>query len=50
MRGWQRKVLIASLTLLVVFVAATARIIVWPAQGMPAHVNAIVMFAANAPA
>lgn len=27
------------------FIAATARLFVWPAQGMPARVSAIVMFA-----
>ena len=31
------------LVILVVFCAATARLIIWPAQGMPAHVDAIVV-------
>jgi uncharacterized SAM-binding protein YcdF (DUF218 family) len=30
---------------LVVFCAATARLFIWPASGMPAHVDAIVMLA-----
>ena len=40
-----RKILIAVLVLIVAFGVATARLIVWPAQGMPPHVSAIVMLA-----
>lgn len=43
-RGW-RRVFITLIILAVVFVAATARLFVWPAQGMPASVSAIVMLA-----
>lgn len=35
----------AVLAVLLVFGAATARLLVWPAQGMPGHVSAIVMLA-----
>jgi len=31
--------------LVLVFTAATARVLVWPAKGMPAHVDAIVLMA-----
>jgi hypothetical protein len=41
-RGW-RRVLIAVIVLLLLFALVTARLFVWPAQGMPAHVSAIVM-------
>jgi len=41
-RRWRRAVL-AVAAVLAVFVAATVRLFVFPAQGMPAHVNAIVM-------
>lgn len=43
-RGW-RKALITALALFLVFIAATARVLVWPVQGMPARVSAIVMLA-----
>jgi uncharacterized SAM-binding protein YcdF (DUF218 family) len=43
-RGW-RRAFITLIILVVVFLAATARLFVWPAQGMPASVNAIVMLA-----
>jgi uncharacterized SAM-binding protein YcdF (DUF218 family) len=33
----------ALIVVLVVFVAATARLLVWPAQGMPSRVDAIVV-------
>jgi uncharacterized SAM-binding protein YcdF (DUF218 family) len=36
---------IAALVILVTFAAATARLFVWPARGMPARVDAIVMTA-----
>lgn len=35
----------AALVLVVVFAAATARVLIWPPQGMPAQVSAIVMLA-----
>lgn len=41
----RRRILFASLALTVIFIAATARIIVWPTQGMPARVDAIAMLA-----
>ena len=43
-RGW-RRVLTVLLTLILAFVLATARLLVWPVQGMPARVSAIVMLA-----
>jgi len=43
-RGW-RRVLTAVLVVVVALVAATAWLLVWPAQGMPARVSAIVMLA-----
>ncbi len=43
-RGW-RRILATVLALSVVFSAATAWLLVWPAQGMPAQVSAIVMLA-----
>ena len=43
-RGW-RRLLIAVAGLVAVFAVATARLFVWPAQGMPARVSAIVVFA-----
>jgi uncharacterized SAM-binding protein YcdF (DUF218 family) len=39
----RRRIVIALLVVLVGFGAATARLFVWPAQGMPARVDAIVM-------
>jgi uncharacterized SAM-binding protein YcdF (DUF218 family) len=44
-RRWLRRVLITAVIVLVAFVAVTARLIVWPAQGMPALVDAIVVLA-----
>jgi hypothetical protein len=41
-RRW-RRALIALAVILVAACAATARLFVWPAQGMPARVSAIVM-------
>lgn len=38
-----RKALIALLVMILAFCAATVRLFVWPAQGMPPKVNAIVM-------
>jgi len=43
-RGW-RRALIAALALAAVFIVVTARLFVWPARGMPARVDAIVMLA-----
>lgn len=40
-----RRVLVVAAALIVLFAAATLRLFIWPAQGMPAHVSAIVMFA-----
>lgn len=40
---WRHKVLVVMVILFVAFVAATARVIVWPTQGSPTHVDAIVM-------
>jgi uncharacterized SAM-binding protein YcdF (DUF218 family) len=45
-RGW-RRAFITLIMLVVVFAAATARLFVWPAQGMPANVSAIVMLAGS---
>ena len=43
-RFW-RRALGATLVLLLAFAVATARILVWPARGMPSRVDAIVMLA-----
>jgi hypothetical protein len=43
-RYW-RRVLVGALALLLVFAALTARVLIWPTQGMPAHVDAIIMMA-----
>ncbi len=43
-RGW-RRALIAATALAAVFGLATALLFVWPAEGMPARVSAIVMLA-----
>ena len=43
-RGW-RRVFAAVMALVVAFGVVTARLFVWPAQGMPARVSAIVMLA-----
>ena len=42
---WLRRVLIVAVTLVVAFAACTARLIVWPPQGIPARVDAIVVLA-----
>jgi uncharacterized SAM-binding protein YcdF (DUF218 family) len=42
-RGRWRWAAVAALLVMVLFVAVTARLFLFPAQGMPAHVNAIVM-------
>jgi uncharacterized SAM-binding protein YcdF (DUF218 family) len=41
----RRRVLAAVLALVVVFGSVTARLLVWPSAGLPAHVSAIVMLA-----
>jgi uncharacterized SAM-binding protein YcdF (DUF218 family) len=43
-RGW-RRALIAFVVVVAAFVALTAWLLVWPSQGMPARVSAIVMLA-----
>lgn len=43
-RGW-RRALVAAAVLILGFAVITARLIVWPAQGMPPRVSAIVMLA-----
>ncbi len=45
MRRCFRPVLAGLAVLTVLFCAATARLMIWPARGMPPHVNAIVMLA-----
>lgn len=40
-----RRALIAGLCAFAVFMALTARLFIWPAQGMPSRVGAIMMFA-----
>jgi hypothetical protein len=40
-----RRALVVVAVLVALFVAATARLFIWPAQGMPPHVSAIVMLA-----
>jgi uncharacterized SAM-binding protein YcdF (DUF218 family) len=40
-----RRALAAAVALVVAFVLVSARLFVWPAQGMPPHVSAIVMLA-----
>lgn len=42
-KRWLRRLLIIASTLIVVFAGATARIIIWPVQGMPDHVDVIAM-------
>jgi len=43
-RGWRRALTIA-VVLALAFAVATARLLVWPTQGMPPRVDAIVMLA-----
>ena len=43
--GVWRRVLAVLAAIVVTFCAVTARLFVWPAQGMPARVSAIVMLA-----
>ena len=44
-RRWLRRALALGVGVLVLVTAATARLIVWPARGLPAKVDAIVMLA-----
>ncbi|HTX27476.1 MAG TPA: YdcF family protein [Streptosporangiaceae bacterium] len=44
-RRVRHRVLAASATVIVAFCLVTARLLVWPAQGTPARVSAIVMLA-----
>jgi uncharacterized SAM-binding protein YcdF (DUF218 family) len=45
MTSTARRITIVVMVLLVVFVAVSARLIVWPAQGMPSRVDAVIMLA-----
>jgi uncharacterized SAM-binding protein YcdF (DUF218 family) len=47
-RRW-RRVAIALTVVLIAFSALTGRLLVWPVQGMPARVDAIVMLNASGP-
>ena len=47
LRGWRRKLLAVVAVAGVVFAAATARLLIWPPQGAPATVDAIVMLAGS---
>jgi uncharacterized SAM-binding protein YcdF (DUF218 family) len=40
---WMRRALAALVVLFVIFCAVTARLFIWPATGMPARVDAIVV-------
>jgi uncharacterized SAM-binding protein YcdF (DUF218 family) len=41
----RRRIGVSALVLVVVFAGLTARVLIWPAQGMPSHVDAIIMMA-----
>jgi uncharacterized SAM-binding protein YcdF (DUF218 family) len=41
----RRRVLVATVALIVAFCLVTARMFIWPAEGMPGRVSAIVMLA-----
>jgi uncharacterized SAM-binding protein YcdF (DUF218 family) len=41
----RRRILVGVVVLALTFAALTARVLIWPAQGMPSHVDAIVMLA-----
>jgi len=43
--GLRSKIAAGLAAALIIFAAATARLLIWPARGMPAHVSAIVMLA-----
>jgi hypothetical protein len=42
-RRWRQRALLAIVVIFIVACAATARLFIWPDQGMPARVSAIVM-------
>jgi hypothetical protein len=42
-RGWRWRFVTVALVIFIALSAVTARLFVWPVQGMPAHVSAIVM-------
>lgn len=44
-RKWRQRALACLTVLVIVFVAATARLLIWPVQGSPPRVNAIVVLA-----
>jgi uncharacterized SAM-binding protein YcdF (DUF218 family) len=44
-RRFRRRLLAAVMALIAAFVLVTVRLFIWPAQGSPAHVSAIVMLA-----
>jgi uncharacterized SAM-binding protein YcdF (DUF218 family) len=44
-RKWRQRVLACLAVLVIAFAAATARLLIWPAQGSPPRVDAIVMLA-----
>jgi uncharacterized SAM-binding protein YcdF (DUF218 family) len=45
LRGWRRKTIAAVAALVVVFAAATARVLIWPVEWTPPKADAIVMLA-----
>ena len=45
LRGWHRKTLAVVAALIVMFAAATARVLIWPVEWTPAKADAIVMLA-----
>jgi uncharacterized SAM-binding protein YcdF (DUF218 family) len=45
LRGWRRKTLAVVAALIVMFAAATARVLIWPVEWTPAKADAIVMLA-----
>jgi hypothetical protein len=45
LHGWRRKLFAVVMALIVVFAAATARVLIWPVEWTPAQADAIVMLA-----
>ena len=45
LRGWRGKALAVIAALILVFAAATARVLIWPVEWTPARADAIVMLA-----
>ena len=45
LRGWRRKTIAAVAAVIVVFAAATARVLIWPVEWTPPKADAIVMLA-----